>query len=69
MFKPRYTSEDLTSAIDGLERLERLRDKSEQAARLVPAKKAIYDADFDRYCQAVKSRQKYIIFLQESLMK
>jgi len=67
--KPPYTSDDLTQALQGLETLERLRDKTEQAIRLVPSSEAVRRPEYDRYCQAIKSRQKLIIHMQERIMQ
>jgi hypothetical protein len=67
--KPKYNADDLASALTGLETLERLRDKTEQAIRLIPASEAVRRPEYDRYTQAIKSRQKLIIFIQESIMK
>lgn len=67
--KPRYTADDLAAALTGLETLERLRDKTEQAIRLVPASASVRQGDYDRYCQMVKSRQKLVLFIQEAMQK
>jgi hypothetical protein len=69
MFKPKYSSDDLTQALQGLERMEALRDKALQDIRLTPALKDIRQGDYDRLTMAIKSRQKLILFMQERIMK
>lgn len=67
--KPRYTADDLTQALQGLEKMEVLRDKALTDIRLIPALKDVRQGDYDRLSQMLKSRQKLILFMQEEMMK
>lgn len=67
--KPRYTSDDLTQALQGLEKMEVLRDKALTDIRLIPALKDVRQGDYDRLSAMITSRQRLIIYYQEGIMQ